>query len=295
VCNHLRAALSTICLLAAGPFISGCGQDAPHDAPENGTLRIVSLAPSATEILFALQAGDSLVGATDYCDYPPEAAQVQRVGGFGAPNLESLLALRPDLVVAAGFEREELIGVLRRSGIRVLDVRIRNCEETFDSIRQIGEAVDKRRQAESLVARMRADLDAVAAQNAARRRRPKVFVEIAAQPLITAGAASFLDDLIERAGGVNVAHEIAREYPNVSAEKVIEWNPDVIVVAKMGGPGDAAAQLSQRIGWADIAAVRKGAIIDDIPPDLLFRPGPRLIEGVKAIAARLHKESRPDK
>jgi iron complex transport system substrate-binding protein len=256
----------------------------------NGKLRIVSLAPSVTEIVFALALGDSLVGATDHCDYPPAAKNIERVGGFGTPNVEKLLALNPDLVIAAGFEREEVADVLRQSGIRVLDVRIRNFEELFDAIRQIGKAVDRLQQAESVVARMRGELDSVTAQNDAipRAQRPKVFVEIDSHPLTTAGGDSFLDDLIVRAGGVNVAHEISQAYSTINPEKVIEWNPDIIIVAQMGRPGDAAVQLSRRIGWADISAVKNGRIIADIHPDLLFRPGPRLIDGVKALAVRLH-------
>ncbi|MGO8748131.1 MAG: ABC transporter substrate-binding protein [Thermoguttaceae bacterium] len=283
------ATVSAISWIAAGLAIFGCSRDAPPDRLVSGKLRIVSLAPSVTEILFALKSEDSLVGATDHCDYPPQAANIERVGGFGAPNLEKLLALSPDLVIAAGLEREEIADVLRRSGIRVLNVRTRNFEELFDAIRQIGEAADKPQQAEAVITGMRAELEAIAARNGAERRgqRPKVFVEIGEHPLMTAGGASFLDDLIVRAGGVNVAHEISETYPSINPEKVIEWNPDAILVAPMGRPGDAAVQLSRRIGWADISAVKGGRVIDDIHPDLLFRPGPRLIDGVKALAARL--------
>jgi iron complex transport system substrate-binding protein len=106
---------------------------------------------------------------------------------------------------------------------------------------------------------------------------------------MTAGGTSFLDDLIVRAGGVNVAHEISQAYPSINPEKVIEWNPDIILVTQMGQAGDATAQLSRRIGWGDISAVKNRRIIDDIHPDLLFRPGPRLIDGVKAMAVRLYK------
>ena len=157
--------VSAICLVAGGLVILGCSRDAPNARPVNGKLRIVSLAPSVTEILFALSLGDSLVGATDHCDYPPEAIRIERVGGFGTPNVEKLLALSPDLVIAAGFERVEVADVLRRSGIRVLDVRIRNFEELFDAIRQIGKAVGRFHQAEGIVARMRGELEAVTAQN----------------------------------------------------------------------------------------------------------------------------------
>ena len=149
-------------------------QHAPADRVPSGKPRIVSLAPSVTEIVFALDDGDALVGATDHCDYPPEAVSIERVGGFGTPNVEKLLALSPDLVIAAGFEREELAEVLRRSGIRVLDVRIRNFEELFHAIRQIGEAVDRLPQTKNVVSRMRAELEAVTAQNdLTRRQRPR--------------------------------------------------------------------------------------------------------------------------
>ena len=150
-------------------MIFGCGRNAPPGKTINGKLRIVSLAPSVTEILFRLDAGKSLVGATDHCDYPPEAMSIERVGGFGTPSVEKLLALSPDLVIAAGLEREEVAQVLRRSGIRVLDVRIRNFEELLDAIRQIGDAVDRRKQAEGVVRRMRAELEGVTAQNGAHR------------------------------------------------------------------------------------------------------------------------------
>ena len=283
--------VSAICLVAGGLVMLGCSRDAPNARPVNGKLRIVSLAPSVTEILFALASGDSLVGATDHCDYPPEALRIDRVGGFGTPNVEKLLALSPDLVIAAGFERAEVADVLRQSGMRVLDVKIRNFEELFDAIRQIGKAVGRFHQAEGIVARMRGELEAVAARNGttSRGQRPKVFVEIDSHPLTTAGGNSFLDDLIVRAGGVNAAHEIPQAYSSINPEKVIAWNPDIIIVARMGRPGDAAAQLSRRIGWADIAAVKNGRVIADIHPDLLFRPGPRLIGGVQALAVRLHK------
>jgi iron complex transport system substrate-binding protein len=288
--KRLLLCVIMVCVATGGLLIAGCGQEIPRTTAPNGTLRIVSLAPSVTEILFELNLGDSLVGATGHCDYPPEAVKIKRVGGYGAPNIEMLLALNPDLVIAAGFERRELVGVLRQSGIRVLDVRIRNFTELFGSIQEIGDAVDRHKEAEAVVTRMRTKLDAVAKQNAdiPRQQRPKVFVEIANQPLITAGGTSFLDDLIEHAGGINAAHEISREYSVVNSEKVIEWNPDVILIARMGGREDAAAQVPRRIGWGNIEAARNGRIFDDIPPDLLFRPGPRLIEGVRLLAERLH-------
>lgn len=294
--KRLTIMVAAICLVAAGTLVFRGGRYVPTDNPRREKLRIVSLAPSVTEILFMLGMGDSVVGVTDRCDYPPEAKRIERVGGFGKPNIEKLLALSPDLVVAAGSERSDLIEVLRTSGIRVLDVRIRNFEELFDAMREIARAVNRFQKGEDLVEGMRAELEIIAAEHAAtpREQLPRVFVEIWDAPLTTAGAASFLDDVIARAGGVNVAHEIPQPHPRINAEKVIEWDPQVIVIAHMNRHGTTALQLSQRIGWANVSAVRSEKIINDIPPDLLLRPGPRLIEGVKTLASRLH-QAMPDR
>jgi iron complex transport system substrate-binding protein len=281
-------------VVLAGIAVLGCGQSGGPNKNATGKLRIASLASSTTEVLFKLGMGGSLVGVTDYCDYPPEAKRIERVGGFGAPNVEKLLALNPNLVIAAGVERGEVIEVLRRSNIRVVDARIGNFKELFDSIRQIGLATDMSNTAEGLVLKMQAELRAVADGWTAtpNQRRPKVFVEISDKPLTTAGGTSFLDDVIVKAGGVNVAHEISAPYPCVNPEKVIEWDPQVVVIACMGDPRAAAKRLPQRIGWAGISAVREGRIVDDICPDLLLRPGPRLIDGVKALSAHLHEAGR---
>ncbi len=262
----------------------------PSGGPKANALRIVSLAPSVTEIVFALGLGDCLVGATQYCTWPPEAKHVERVGGFGTPNMERLLALRPDLVIAAGMERKDAADALRQAGSRVLDVTIRSFEELFAAILEIGKAASRPAQALALAAKMRAELDAVGRRYASvpLENRPRVFVEIWHDPLTTAGAASFLNDLIAKAGGVNVAGGLPQAHPRVNPEKVIEWDPDVIVTAYMARPGRAAAQVSGRIGWAGVKAVKNGRTIDDIPADLLLRSGPRLVEGVEALAERLY-------
>ena len=155
--------------------------------------------------------------------------------------------LNPNLVIAAGVERGDVVEVIRRSNIRVVDVHISNFNELFDSVREIGRATNRSRKAEELVRQMQAELGAIADQWATtpRQSRPKVFVEISDKPLTTVGGASFLDDVIAKAGGVNVAHEISDPYPCINPEKVIEWDPQVIVIARMGDPGTAARQLLQ--------------------------------------------------
>ena len=291
-----RALKTAIVLMTAIGAVIGAilfSQNGPHnlrhDSPGD-ELRIVSVAPSVTEVLFTLGMGDCLIGVTDHCDYPPEAKRIEQVGGFGAPNVEKLLEMSPDLMIAAGLERPEIADLLRESGIRVLDVRIRTIEELFEATYKIGDAVNRSQAADEAVARMRAELQIVAKQygSAGPERRPKVFVEIWENPLTTVGGVSYLDDLITRVGGVNVAHEIPQAYPHINPEKVIQWNPDFILVAHMNA-GETGSQFARRIGWADISAVRGGRIIDDIDPDLLLRPGPRLVHGAKTLALRLHK------
>jgi iron complex transport system substrate-binding protein len=265
-----------------------------------GKLRIVSLAPNVTEILFALGLGEQIVGVTDQCNYPPVAETIVRVSGFGTPSVEKLLALGPDMVIACGLEKPQFTDVLRQAGIQVVNVQevgfMASFPQLFESIGKIGAATGCQNQAKKLVAGMQKELDQVAAEVGAINdvRRVRVFIEIEESPLMTAGAGSFIDDLIHRAGGRNVAHEIAGAYPRIDPEKVIAWDPDVILVAHSDRPGEAATRLARHIGWSDISAVRNRRVIDDIDADLLFRPGPRLVDGVKALAAKLHRKQGGD-
>ncbi len=291
--TKLRIFLVILVASAAAALALFRGPHQPALSPP-GKLRIVSLAPNVTEILFALDLGDHVVGVTDQCNYPPAAKRVELVSGFGTPNVEKLLALGPDMVIACGLEKPEFIDVLRQAGIQVVNVQktgyIASFPDLFDAVGQIGEATGRSAAARKLIAGMQGELGAVAARvgqiNDAQRVR--VFVEIEESPLMTAGAGSFIDDLIFRAGGRNIAHEITSAYPRIDPEKVITWNPDVILVAHNDRPGEAAERLARHIGWSEIAAVRNRRVIDDIDADLLFRPGPRLVDGVKALAARLY-------
>ena len=290
--TRLRTVLVIVAAsVAAFMLLRGWHRTAP---PPPAKLRIVSLAPSVTEILFALGLGDNITGVTEQCNYPPAAHKIERVSGFGTPNAEKLLALGPDLVIACGLEKPELAEILSRAGIQVVNVQkrgfIASFPELFDVVGQIGRATGRSAEAKRLVGGMQAQLDAVAARvgRIDEAQRPRVFVEIGESPLMTAGAGSFIDDLIRKAGGRNVAAEISSAYPRIDPEKVIAWDPEVILVAHNDRPGEAAERLAQRIGWSGITAVRTRRVIDDIDADLLFRPGPRLVDGVKVLAARLH-------
>ncbi len=260
-----------------------------HSAGDS-ELRIVSLAPSVTEMLFALDLQHALVGVTNQCDYPPEAKGIAPVGGFRSPSVEAILTVRPTLVIDTALGRNEIAPVLRRHGIAVLQLSIGSFQELFESLRRVAAAANVPQRAEQVAAAMQSELDAVHSrwELIDPAKRPGVFIEIWGDPLTTVGGASFVDEVIRLAGGINVAHELNTPYAQIDPEKVIEWDPDVIITCRMGRRDDTTAEVSRRIGWAGITAVRTGRIMYDLPGDLILRAGPRLVEGVKMLAARLH-------
>lgn len=256
--------------------------------PSAGELRIVSVSPSVTEMLFVLGMQDSIVGVSDRCDYPPEAKKIEKVGGFGVPNIEKILALKPTLLIATEKIPSDAAEVLYEFDIKLIELQMRSFDEMFESLSEIGRAIGKSEQAEEFVASMKAELDVVAGgfKDIDRDKLPRVFVEIWYNPLTTAGKTSFVNNVITASGGVNVAGNLGQSYPSVNSEKVIEWDPEIIVLCYMESGGQAVARLSGRIGWSGVRAVREGRIINDIDPDILLRPGPRLIDGVKELAER---------
>jgi iron complex transport system substrate-binding protein len=241
-------------------------------------------------MVFLLGLDDALVGVTDACNHPPAAKRVPIVGSFGRPNVEVLLAARPSLVVTSGLRPGPATEALRNSGARILDLEMHSFDDLFAGLRRLGAAAGAPEKGRAAASRLAAALEAASGRFATlpEARRPRVFVEIGEAPLTTAGGPSFINEVIRRAGGVNVARKLARAYVHVNPEMVVAWDPDVILLGRMA-PHDAAREaLARRIGWGKVAAVRNGRVIGDIHPDLLLRPGPRLVEGVRALAARLH-------
>jgi len=179
---------------------------------------------------------------------------------------------------------------LRSAGMQALELDIHSFEDVFRAFEKIGRATDTSRQAAAIVSKMRAGLEAAQERyrTAAGDRPLRVFVEIWDDPITTVGGLSFLNDVIAHAGGVNVAHELAEQYPKISPEKVIDWNPDAIVLCYMARDMRNSASLAKRIGWTGISAVRHGRIISDLDNDLILKPGPRLVEGVSRLGERLY-------
>jgi iron complex transport system substrate-binding protein len=253
--------------------------------------RIVSLAPSNTEILFAVGAGSQVVGRDEFSDYPPEAAGINSVGGsMGEFSVEAIVALEPDLVLAAEINTPELIHQLEDLGVTVYYLRNpTTLEEMYTNLETVAALTGH--DAGELIESLKARVAVVDQKIAAVTKRPPVFYEIDAtdpnKPW-TYGPGTFGDLLIERAGGVNIGNIAHDPYPQLSLEQIVVADPAIIV------PGDAiwgvtVDSVKARAGWETIAAVQSGSIfpIDD---NLISRPGPRLVDGLEALAKILHPE-----
>lgn len=251
--------------------------------------RYISIASSTTEILFALGLADEIVGVSSYCDYPSEAKSKAKVGTFSSPNIEKIISLRPDIIFCTGLEQAAAVRQLRQLNLRVFVSDPANFAELFKSIEDIGGLTRRQKEARVLIRKMKSDIEKteLAVMTAPLEKRPKVFVEIWGEPLMTAGKGSFIDELLTLAGGINIACDTKRPYSYFSAEQVIKRDPDCIILGYMQ-KGAAAEMINKRFGWKDISAVKNNRIYNDINPDLFLRPGPRLTEGLEEIHKRLY-------
>ncbi len=256
--------------------------------------RIVSLAPSNTELLFAVNAGGRVVAVTDYCNYPPEAAKKPRIGGFSQSSLELIVSMQPDLVLAARLNPQESLEGLRRFNIPVFVLAPSTLKETLQALRQVGRITGRDTAATRLEAALKDRMEAVERVVDKLEARPRVLWGKLEAPMYTAGPGSFIDDLIRLAGGTNIVHDAGANWPQVGLETIVVRNPEVIVVSS-GDPkkiGEALLRLRKTPGWKEIDAVTRGRI-HHIDLDLLGRPGPRLVDGLERLAETLHPDRFP--
>jgi iron complex transport system substrate-binding protein len=252
--------------------------------------RLVSLAPSNTEILFALGLGDKVVGVTDFCNYPEEAKSIEQVGTYFEPNIEKIFSLSPDLVLAiTGLP--EVIAKLEELGIPALILDPSDLEAVLADIQLVGKATGAEKEAEALVSEMRERIAVVTEKAGEVKERPRVFCEIDAtdpsKPWAS-GSGSFMDAMIRLSGGANVAADAESPWPQLSAEEIIDKDPDIIILAD-AKYGVTVESVGERPGWEVITAVKEGAIYD-IDDDLISRPGPRIVDGLEAVARIIHPE-----
>jgi len=247
--------------------------------------RIVSIASAATETLYAIGCGDEIVGRDKYSDYPPEVQEKPSVGSGSQLDVEAVLGLEPDLVIAWWFSREA-ISTLEDKGLTVLAINPRSVDGVLDTIRTLGLVTGHLEEAESLIAEMQARIDEVKAgvKDIPKEDRPLVYYELTT-PMKTTGPGTFTNELIFMAGGINIAADEPVRYPILSEEYIIERNPDVIVIVSGGASVD---EVKGRAGWQNIKAVQDDRVytIDTH----LVTSNPRIVQGLEQFARWFHPE-----
>jgi iron complex transport system substrate-binding protein len=253
----------------------------------NGTpQRIVSMAPSNTEILFALGLGDKVVGVTDWCDYPPEALDKEKIGAYDTPDIEKIRALNPDLILVAYGTSIDVINTLEGLGLTVFGVKSIDLDDVLNDIRTVGNITGKKAEADTLTSEMAVDIQAVTDQTEELEQRPRVFYIVwggEGSALWTAGSGTFIHELIEKGGGVNICQNITG-YMAISIEEVVARNPEVIITSELSY--DWAMNATE---LASTNSTQTGRIYtcDD---NLVQRPGPRLVKGLEWFAYFIHPE-----
>ena len=260
--------------------------------------RIVSLAPSNTEMLFAVGAGDNVVGVTDFCNYPYnfatwiEAGNMTSIGNYYGPSVEPIVALEPDLVLASSGSLDAAEN-LKSLGYNVLVLEARTIDAVLQDILVVGRATGNDIEAGVLVSEIRTRIDTVSTQAAAATTTPKVYHEVWNEPIMSVGPGTFIEELMILAGGENIFHDATTSWPVVSSEAIIEKNPDVMFFPDMymgrANFYETIEAVKDRPGWDTITAVKNDALYE-INADIISRSGPRLVDALEAIAKMVHPE-----
>ena len=271
--------------MAVALVCCGAKQSAPH--------RIVSLVPSLTETLFAIGAGADVVGVGTFDSYPPQVKSLPRVGGLVDPNTERILSLRPDLVVTYGSQAE-LEAVLRKAGIRTFSYRHGGIANVLDAIRELGRETGHESQARAVAGAIEQRLAAVRAKVKG-RPRPRTLLVIDRQPrtlreIYVSGGRGFLHEMLEIAGGTNVFADAERESVQPSTETLLTRAPDVILEVRASPPANPKAERAVWTTLPSLPAVKTGRLLM-LSGDYLVEPGPRMAQGVEAMARALHPEA----
>jgi len=290
--------LAALCL-AAAPALAALPANTPAPArtvtDDYGTTvtiagtpeRIVSLAPTNTEVLFALGLGDRVVGVTDYCNYPTEATTKPKIGGFSTVNVEKVAALNPDLVIASEGNGAELVDHLRKLNMTVIATGPKNVTGILNDITLVGDATGDRDNASALVLSLEARINATETNASALAAHPKVAHIIWNDPVYVSGNGTFQDELIAMAGGTN-AFSDKTGYATVGTEEFIAANPDILIVNSgtgMGGSEDSVAQyFENETRFANVAAIKNHHVYV-IDSDMVDRAGPRIVDALEIIAA----------
>jgi iron complex transport system substrate-binding protein len=252
--------------------------------------RIVSLAPNLTEIVFALGEGNHLAGDTDFCDYPADALRKPHIGGAVNPNLEVIVSLMPDLILASkSINRRETVNALDHIGLPVYVTDPHSVNEMITSVEHIGSAIGVEQSANKLAENLRRRLADLERRMSGAARRRVLFV-VWTDPLISVGRDTFIADALRRAGGRSIV-DTSAEWPHVSMEEIVKLQPEFLIFASAHS-GDAQHDLEalrSRPGWKSLTAVQQGNIV--VISDAINRPAPRMVEAIEQLARALHPEA----
>ncbi len=244
--------------------------------------RVISLAPSLTESIYAVGAGDKLVGVTTYCNYPEAAKSVEKVGDTQTPNIERIVALKPDVVfVSTASQLEAFMQTLDQQGIAVYVMDAKSIGEVIDDLRTLGSLLgseDLANQFASVLSGRVANIEAASSA----KTKSRAFVQISNEPLFTIGRDSFLTEVVAKAGGESVTKDVPSGYPKLSKETASAMNPDVIILS------DSEDNREPNAVFKSSLAVKNGRVYR-INADIISRPGPRLVDALEQIAGFLSK------
>jgi iron complex transport system substrate-binding protein len=289
----LLFATALACAPPPKPETSSATQQLTDDAGRNVTLpahvdRVITLAPNLTEIVFAVGAGDRLVGNTTYCDYPPQAKNVTKIGDTLHPSLERIIGLKPQVVlISTASQLEIFTQQLQNQNIAVFVTDPHDLNGVFRSIEQVGQMLGQQQQANALVQKLRERTNAV--EQAVKQTQPvRVFYQASGEPLYTAGHDAFVTDLIRRAGGISLTAGVPGAWPKFSDESALAAKPDAIILPTGGSMGAANATPAEALRSSP--AVQSGRVYK-INDDYLARPGPRMVNGLEEMARALHPEA----
>ncbi|HSM75134.1 MAG TPA: cobalamin-binding protein [Desulfobacterales bacterium] len=279
-------ALTALGAAAAGSVIDQMGRSV---VVPNDPRRVVALAPSITEIVYALGREDRLVGVTRFSNYPPAAKDLPRVGSYVHLDLERIVALAPDLCIAVkDGNPKAVIDRLEALQIPVYAVNPVDLTSIGETILEVGGLLDARQAAESVVAAMNARITAVKNQVAGTTHRPRVFFQIGISPIVSVGSGTFIHELITMAGGINVAAGEA-PYPRFSREETFALSPEILIITSMDRNESFLAAQAEWQRWPEIPAARDNRI-HLVDSDLFDRASPRLVDGLELLAGLLHPE-----
>ena len=243
------------------------------------TKRYIITSPEVAEIIAILDGTKNIVGITKECNFPIELANKEIVGDFGSSNIEKIINLSPTIVFTSGLEQAKLASDLEKLGIPVKKIYPTTIDEFYNSIKIIGELIDKKKSADSLITSLKLSIHDFRNNVIAKKR---VYIEIYGNPIMSVSRKSFVGELLDIAGGENIFTTLPRDYCRVKAEEVVASNPDIIILTY---GGITSEEIKNRKGWEQISACQNEKIftIKEVNPDLILRASPRIILGIEQL------------